>query len=113
MSDPYSTARAIAAKYATPELDSPTAKVRWVKSVPDVEPNADGNWVKVIVEPHHTDPRKYGRTDEEKRLTMWDMLTDLLPDGFHAVAMSDDPRLTGKPGNWLGPETRHNSHKKA
>lgn len=69
-----------------------------VKSVPDAEPNATGVWRKVVAELKHLDPRKFG---DGKHTDMWDALSELLPDGFHAVAVQSDLRFADKPGNWF------------
>lgn len=47
-------------------------EVYWVKSVPDTEPGADGEWTTVFIHPRYANNYGYINT--------------LLPRGFHCVA---------------------------
>lgn len=80
-------------------LDDPEGqpKVVCVKVVPNNKPNAVGVWRKVVAEPRHLNPHKYGA---DKRATMWDALVELVPEDHHVVAVQVDLRFADKPGNW-------------
>lgn len=52
-------------------------EVYWVKAVPNADPDADGEWVQLIIHPNQIRPK-----------TRWDYISSILPKGFHAVAIA-------------------------
>lgn len=78
------------------ENDEPQPRVLCAKVVPDACPNDDGVWTKLVLEPHHYNPKKYGA---DRSQTMYDACLELVPAGYLVVAFTDNLALAGKPGS--------------
>lgn len=78
--------------------DEPQPRVMCAKVVPDRYPNVAGYWQKVVLEPRHYNPKKYGA---DRNQTMFEAAVELVPAGHHVVAFTDNLELDGKSGDTI------------